>query len=118
MSLARVLDESDRRQVAAVPEGYAEKAMASLMQLHAELMEEKERRVELYRRLLDREQQLAELRMYVGMLEERARGAEGSPPLPVAPAAATSGGPRTPPLRPPVPPRVAPRSRIEGWRAW
>src|SRR5215831_20434055 len=54
-----------------VPMGYAEKSMASLMQLHGELMEEKERRVDLYRRLMDKEQALAELKMYVRLLEEK-----------------------------------------------
>ncbi len=54
-----------------VPMGYAEKAMASLMQLHSELMDEKERRVDLYRRLMDKEQVVAELRMYVQLLEEK-----------------------------------------------
>ncbi len=54
-----------------VPTGYAEKAMASLMQLHSELMDEKERRVDLYRRLMDKEQVVAELRMYVQLLEEK-----------------------------------------------
>lgn len=54
-----------------VPSSYAEKAMASLMQLHSELMEEKERRVDLYRRLMEKEQSLAELKMYVRLLEER-----------------------------------------------
>jgi hypothetical protein len=54
-----------------VPIDYAEKAMGSLMQLHSELMEEKERRVDLYRRLMEREQAVAELRMYVKLLEEK-----------------------------------------------
>jgi|SRR5215470_13535733 len=56
---------------AMVPIGYAEKSMASLMQLHSELMDEKERRVDLYRRLMDKEQALAELKMYVRLLEEK-----------------------------------------------
>lgn len=64
----------------AVPVGYAEKAMASLMQLHTELMEEKERRVDLFRRLMDREQALAELKMYVKVLEEKIRPPEVKPP--------------------------------------
>ena len=38
-----------------VPGDFAEKAMASLMSLHSELMDEKERRVELYRKLMERE---------------------------------------------------------------
>ena len=45
-----------------VPGDFAEKAMASLMSLHTELMDEKERRVELYRKLMEREQTVAELR--------------------------------------------------------
>ncbi|MBX7115305.1 MAG: hypothetical protein K1X64_13330 [Myxococcaceae bacterium] len=54
-----------------VPSGYAEKAMASLMQLHSELMDEKERRVDLYRRLMERDQVVAELRAYVKLLEAK-----------------------------------------------
>lgn len=54
-----------------VPASYAEKAMASLLQLHNELMDEKERRVELFRRLMEKEQAVAELNMYVKMLEEK-----------------------------------------------
>ena len=54
-----------------VPADFAEKAMASLMQMHTELMDEKERRVELFRKLMEREQVVAELRMYVKLLEEK-----------------------------------------------
>ena len=83
----------------AVPQAYAEKAMATLMQLHTELMDEKERRVDLYRRLMEREQALAELRMYVKVLEERAEAAKAAPavappvvtpPVRVAPAKAAA----------------------------
>ncbi|MFT3836434.1 MAG: hypothetical protein QM723_05495 [Myxococcaceae bacterium] len=81
-----------------VPQSYAEKAMASLMQLHSDLMEEKERRVDLYRRLMEKEQQLAELKMYVKMLEERgAPKAEVAAPPPPAPVQAV-----TPPPPPPI----------------
>ncbi len=82
-----------------VPQSYAEKAMASLMQLHSDLMEEKERRVDLYRRLMEKEQQLAELKMYVKLLEERnAPKAEAAPPPPPpAPVQAV-----TPPPPPPI----------------
>lgn len=52
-----------------VPVAYAEKTMSSLLRLHEELVEEKERRIDLYRRLMDREQELAELRAYVRLLE-------------------------------------------------
>lgn len=65
---------------ALVPASYAEKAMASLLQLHGEVLEEKERRVDLYRRLMEREQSVAELRMYVQLLEERLARAENTPP--------------------------------------
>ncbi len=113
--------ESLATQAAAqlVPASYAEKAMASLMQLHSELMDEKERRVELFRKLMEREQSLAELKMYVKMLEEKL----------VAPAAAPRPIVMTPVPKPqparqarpaPVPPRVpsAPRTRIDGWKTW
>ncbi len=115
-----------------VPAGYAEKAMASLMQLHSELMDEKERRVDLFRRLMEREQALAELKLYVKVLEERL-----APPRPASPAAevvaAAPEAPRAPdapvapprahpavrsPPRPPVPPRVGAPAVQDGWRAW
>lgn len=92
-----------------VPAGYAEKAMASLMQLHTELMDEKERRVELYRKLMEREQALAELKMYVKLLEEKV-----APPTPVQVAPPS-------PRVPPQPPRVAPAPaapRPEDWKSW
>ncbi len=116
-----------------VPASYAEKAMASLMQLHSELMDEKERRVDLFRKLMEREQSLAELKMYVKMLEEKlapvaaAPTAVAPPPAPrpavVAEAKAPppSGGletPRSVPRVPPVPPRMAARPRLDGWKTW
>lgn len=61
-------DEKERSEQQ-VPATYAEKAMSSLLRLHDELVEEKEKRIDLYRRLMDREQQLAELRSYVHLLE-------------------------------------------------
>jgi len=67
----RTLEPVSYESSSMVPIGYAEKAMASLMQLHSELMDEKERRVDLYRRLMDKEQVVAELRMYVQLLEEK-----------------------------------------------
>ncbi len=104
-----------------VPASYAEKAMASLMQLHSELMDEKEKRVELFRRLMEREQSLAELKMYVKMLEEKAAAA----PLAVTP---TVHPERTPTVHPersrgtprvaPVPPQIPSRPRVEGWKTW
>lgn len=112
-----------------VPASYAEKAMASLMQLHSELMDEKERRVELFRRLMEREQALAELKMYVKVLEEKLAPAPGpqvamaAAPPQVAPKAAPVA--EAPPrarteaqARPPVPPRVGARGLRDGWRAW
>lgn len=112
-----------------VPAGYAEKAMASLMQLHSELMDEKERRVDLFRKLMEREQALAELKMYVKVLEEKL-----TPPAPIVtsppPAVATQPPPlnlkpptppsprQTPPVPPPMPPRVTTRARLDGWKTW
>lgn len=114
-----------------VPSSYAEKAMASLMQLHGELMDEKERRVDLYRRLMEKEQALAELKMYVKLLEERAQGGGDFVRSPLrsetapAPRVDTAGSenaswtvpppPRVPPVVPPAPPR--PGSR-EAWKVW
>lgn len=73
-----------------VPVAYAEKTMSTLLRLHEDLVEEKERRIDLYRRLMDREQELAELRAYVRLLEAELarRGDEG--PSAVAPAEATA----------------------------
>lgn len=104
-----------------VPAGYAEKAMASLMQLHTELMDEKERRVELYRQLMEREQALAELKMYVKLLEEKLTPAPApvvvAPPPPAAPISASVTAARVPPK----PPRVAAPAatvRPEDWKSW
>ncbi|MDP1915188.1 MAG: hypothetical protein Q8L14_03000 [Myxococcales bacterium] len=108
-----------------VPASYAEKAMASLMQLHGELMDEKERRVELFRRLMEKEQALAELKMYVKILEERA-GLAREPVQPAEPRAARAEppAPQPPPkprssqlsAMPPAVPRVG--KRPEGWKVW
>lgn len=85
-----------------VPVSYAEKAMSSLLRLHDELVEEKERRIDLYRRLMDREQQLAEVRAYVQLLENEigrlgdASNAAALPArstqIPALPGVATSPG--------------------------
>jgi hypothetical protein len=122
-----------------IPGDFAEKAMASLMQMHSELMDEKERRVELYRKLMEREQALAELRMYVKLLEEKQQAAAPAPAPPQPqqhsePILRVVGSDRpvvppqsmsmeaTPHLRdpygaPPMPPRVA-RPKIDGWKTW
>jgi hypothetical protein len=122
---------------AMVPSDFAEKAMASLMQMHTELMDEKERRVELYRKLMEREQALAELRMYVKMLEEKMEAKRAEPPRPSAPVAAVpvempvvvpvvpaparpmppTPHTRAPSRSPPIPPRVA-RPKVDGWKTW
>lgn len=107
-----------------VPAGYAEKAMASLMQLHSELMDEKERRVDLFRRLMEREQAVAELKMYVKMLEEKMAASEPKPAPPAEPVIlkVEAEAPRVQTnvqLRPPVPPRVnGGARRPEGWKVW
>ena len=116
-----------------VPGDFAEKVMASLMQMHSELMDEKERRVELFRKLMEREQTVAELRMYVKMLEEKLAPPKVEPAAPAAPAvaftapleaplsaaraAAPSAYVRAPEVAPPLPPRVA-RPKIDGWKTW
>ena len=119
----------------AVPQAYAEKAMATLMQLHSELMDEKERRVDLYRRLMEREQALAELRMYVRVLEERAEAAKAAPAVAPPVAAPVAAPPvRVAPAKTAAPVAPSPR-RSEpatfvsvgarrgaaapvGWRSW
>ena len=108
-----------------VPASYAEKAMASLMQLHGELMDEKERRVELFRRLMEKEQALAELKMYVKILEERAGVAREAvqadeprvtrPEPPASEQPPTHRAPRMNAM-PPAVPRVG--KRPEGWKVW
>lgn len=117
------MNEALTTQAAAqlVPASYAEKAMASLMQLHSELMDEKERRVDLFRKLMEREQALAELKMYVKMLEEKMAAAPAPSPRPVVVGPVEPPAP--PAMRPqarvaPVPPRVPQRSRVEGWKTW
>jgi len=120
---------------AMIPGDFAEKAMASLMQLHSELMDEKERRVDLYRKLMEREQTVAELRMYIRLLEEKLEPKRVEPqpapapePRPVATAARAVGieipsppqataHARAPEVAPPLPPRVA-RPKVEGWKTW
>lgn len=128
-----------------VPAEYAEKAMGSLMKLHAELMDEKDRRVELYRRLMEKEQAIAELKMYVKLLEEKLgkaapagapRAAPREPlrivrppvraaPRPPPPPPVKSRGPRPVPaaVRPvsPSTPRARPvqqRHAVDGWKVW
>lgn len=120
------MNEALTTQAAAqlVPASYAEKAMASLMQLHSELMDEKEKRVDLFRRLMEREQALAELKMYVKMLEDKmAAPVAAPPPKPIEPARTPSGVEGRPPPRParqaPVPPQMASaRPRVDGWKTW
>ena len=106
---------------AAVPQSYAEKAMASLMQLHNELMDEKERRVELYRKLQEREQAFAELKLYVQSLEERLGGnARAAQPQPRTQTSASVSGRVTERTHhtPPRPPNVAARAHEDGWKVW
>ncbi len=127
-------------QHALVPAGYAEKAMSSLMQLHTELMDEKEKRVELFRTLMEKDQALAELRMYVRMLEEKLAAPipppSATPPPPVVHAApvvhepVVPTAPLPPPRRAPVKPAIAkapvkpvvaaaPRQVTnDGWKSW
>lgn len=97
-----------------VPASYAEKTMASLMQLHGELMDEKERRVELFRQLMEREQALAELKMYVKVLEERLQ-----PPAPTpVPIMVTPPPPPRVHVAPMPPPMPETRQPVEGWKSW
>jgi len=91
-----------------VPVSYAEKTMASLLQLHTELMEEKERRVDLYRRLMEKEESVAELRYQVKLLEDRLRRAEGLPPAPSTPLSAVQGQPVNSAMSPVAPVGSAP----------
>ena len=105
--LQRSTENSVQDNFVMVPMGYAEKSMASLMQLHAELMEEKERRVDLYRRLMDKEQALAELKMYVRLLEEKVSQPKPPPPPP-----------RPPQTRAESADAPAERSSTDGWRTW
>ncbi|MEN9799595.1 MAG: hypothetical protein RL653_3292 [Pseudomonadota bacterium] len=137
-----------RPDASPVPVSYAEKTMASLLQLHTELMEEKERRVELYRRLVEKDEALAELRYQVKILEDRLRRAEGpsqppppsaspvvsSPVVTGAATVTTTEAPvavhREPPPAPapaastlvragsPPAPRTVNRPSREGWRQW
>ena len=132
--LQRSTENSVQDNFVMVPMGYAEKSMASLMQLHSELMEEKERRVDLYRRLMDKEQALAELKMYVRLLEEKVSQPKPPPPPPrpiarerlrisVKRSAVASNSAARPPPRPPQTraesaDEPAERSSTDGWRTW
>lgn len=134
--------ESWPRADSMVPSGYAEKAMASLLRLHDELMVEKEARLGLMQKLMEREQALAELKSYVRLLEARLGDEEkrslsrfefagttpppGEPPsAPTEPAPAgaaeevapgRSAEPSAPPTRPAV--TSAETKQTEGWRNW
>lgn len=101
-----------------VPASYAEKAMASLMQLHSELMDEKERRVELYRTLMEKEQALAELKLYVKMLEERA--AQAVPPVQTVRVAEPVSTPHQTRVVDSMPPPQQHHHvrRPDGWKVW
>ncbi len=57
-----------------VPMYYAERSMGTIMQLHDELMAEKERCVDLHRRLMSREQAYSELEYYARLLEAKLEG--------------------------------------------
>ncbi|HLV61556.1 MAG TPA: hypothetical protein VKY51_09175 [Fredinandcohnia sp.] len=111
--------ELPRAAEAMVPVAYAEKTMSTLLRLHEELVEEKERRIDLYRRLMDREQELAELRAYVRLLESELarRDAEAAEPASAAsPAPAPQD--RVPPphaeAEPAAPIEVDPEARAGG----
>jgi hypothetical protein len=131
--LQRSTENSVQDNFVMVPMGYAEKSMASLMQLHAELMEEKERRVDLYRRLMDKEQALAELKMYVRLLEEKVSQPKPPPPPPrpiarerfrisvkrnAGASNGAAGPPRPPQTRAESADAPAERSSTDGWRTW
>ena len=115
-----------------VPAGYAEKAMASLMQLHSELMSEKEKRVDLFRQLMEREQALTELKAYVKQLEAGQK-AVTTPVTPSEPVAAMRSAVRTEVAEQPkvavkiertaevkraVPTMAVTGRRLEGWKVW
>jgi hypothetical protein len=115
----------------AVPMYYAERSMASIMRLHDELMAEKERNIDLQKRLMSREQAFAEVEYYVRLLEARMDGRLPDLPRPERLASVRQ-------LRPdldanPAPAPVSPKpqatasaagaarptgTRPEGWRAW
>jgi hypothetical protein len=59
----------DDERLGGVPVTYAERAMNSLMALHGDLMSEKERALDLTRRLMEERQARAELEAYVRLLE-------------------------------------------------
>jgi chromatin segregation and condensation protein Rec8/ScpA/Scc1 (kleisin family) len=113
-----------------VPASFAEKSMASLMQLHGELMDEKERRVDLFRRLMEREQSFAELKFYVKVLEERlekvATPAASTVVPPRPPDISVKAAPQAPRPQTVTPPPVTiaqeqrPRTQVavHGWRTW
>jgi hypothetical protein len=89
-------------------------------------MDEKERRVELHRLLMEKEQALAELKMYVKLLEEkveqrpppRLRTRPVPPPPPAMKPPAVPKPPMAAAARPKL--KAVPRLKVpmNGWRAW
>ncbi len=129
------------RADAMVPSGYAEKAMASLLRLHDELMVEKEARFGLMQKLMEREQALAELKSYVRLLESRLGDGElkrsispfesrTAPPVREAQPPPEAPAPAQPPAAEPPPAaqqatgaeastfRPKAPAGIDGWRNW
>jgi hypothetical protein len=119
----------------AVPMYYAERSMATIMRLHDELMTEKERSIDLQRRLMSREQACAEVEYYARLLEAKIEGRFPDVPRPerlapvrpirpdlnVASAAPSPApGPNSSNSAAQVNSsvRAAAGSRPEGWRAW
>jgi hypothetical protein len=95
----------------AIPGRFAERALNSLMNLHNELMAEKESRLDLYRKLMEREQAVAELKSLVRLLEgELATATRALPaPVPQPPAAPVAAPPPVERVAaaPPAPPAPA-----------
>lgn len=78
-----------RSRLGLVPADYAEKTMSSLLSLHQDLMAEKERTLDVTRRLMAAEQARAELEAYVEILEAELarRGGPNLGPVRAAPGA-------------------------------
>jgi len=134
-----VYPHGDRRTTAlttpspAVPMYYAERSMATIMRLHDELMTEKERCIDLQRRLMSKEQAYAEIEYYARLLEAKIEGrlpevprpARLAPVRPIRPdlnmapsPEAKADGARPVPAREKDSVRSTATPRPEGWRAW
>ena len=104
-----------------VPAEYAEKTMHSILRLHDELMDEKDKRMELVEKLSAREQALAEMAAYVALLEAQLESGGGRAAWKPASAPKAQARPKAPPppRAPPPPPKwEGDADSVDAWVEW